>query len=128
MELKKNYFSPMYFNQKRGEPLVDVAVPLQAVMSGKIQYVLLASIRLKKIWDLLADISSRNQIVFILDKAGNIIGHPDPSVVLSGQKYRLPPITSGIAEGLSGNQVVMAVKQLDFGNQSIYIVAQQEVA
>jgi len=128
VNLKKNYFSPVQFDIVTGEPHITIAIPLQSFQTGDIEYVLLGSVRLKKIWDLLASISHANQSIFIVDGKGRIIGHPDPSVTLSGQKFQIPEASSGVGTGLNGGEVVLATKRLVFGEQSIYIVAQKEIA
>lgn len=128
VHLKSNCFSPVLFDRVTGEPQMTIAIPLQSFQTGDIAFVLFGSIRLKKIWDLLASISHADQSVFIVDEKGNVIGHPDPSVTLSGKTFQLPSVTSGIARGLNGDDVVLATKRLAFGNQFIYIVAQTEIS
>ncbi|SHO48636.1 ATP-binding protein [Desulfopila aestuarii] len=127
VKLKTNYFSPVQFNTVTGEPYLTIAIPLQSLQTGDIEYVLFGSARLKKIWDLLATLSHTDQTIFIVDDKGNIVGHPDPSVPLGGKKFQIPANPSGIVSGLNGSEVVMATKRLEFGEQSIYIVAQMEV-
>jgi len=108
--LKANIFSPIQFDSKTGEPYMVIAVPLLSYMTGNIEYVLLGSIRLKKLWNILSNLSHKGETVLIVDEKGDIIGHPDPSVVLSGNKFMVPKNQQGIATDLDGNSIIFAKK------------------
>jgi PAS domain S-box-containing protein len=127
MAMGDTYFSPVQFNSDSGEPHMIISIPLQSFVSNKIEYILHGSVRLKKIWELLTEIGHSDETIIIVDESGNIVAHPDPSIVLSGQKYFLPESSSRIVTGLAGSQVIMASKQLELGEQTFHIIAQQGV-
>ena len=60
---------------------------------------LIAETRLKKIWNLIADVQlSPGQSVYIVDTQGNVVAHPDPSVVLRGTRVEVPAQDTGETE------------------------------
>jgi len=128
MALKGNYFGPVIFDPKTGEPQMTIAIPLHSFFTGKTMYVLTGLVRLKKIWDFLASVSDMDETVFIVDGQGNIVGHPDPSVTLSGRCFILPDQRAGIATGLDNDQVVLASEPIVLGQQTIFVVAQEPVS
>ncbi len=128
LTLGANCFGPVEFNPATGEPHMTIALPLKLLLSGKTEYVLLGSVRLKKIWNLLAAISHENQTVYLVDGHGNIVGHPDPSVALSGRRFTLPLNTDKVTTGLGHSQVILAVAPLQFGDQSLFVVAERSVS
>jgi methyl-accepting chemotaxis protein len=119
------YYSPVRFEETTGEPLMTIAVPLLDARTGLVDAVLVSDIRIKSIWDLIADIRvSPGQSVYIADAAGRVIAHRNPSVVLRNTSFDLPD-QDGIQPGLTGTSTVLAVDTTRFGEQEFNVVAEQ---
>jgi signal transduction histidine kinase len=119
------YYSPVRFEDSRGEPSITVAVPLLAARTGLLDGVLVAEVRLKTIWNLIADIRvSPGQSVYLVGAQGTVIAHRNPSVVLRGTHFALPN-QDGIQPGLTGSSVVLAVDTVRVGGQAFAIVVEQ---
>jgi hypothetical protein len=121
------YYSPIWFEETTGEPLMTIAVPLLDARTGLVDGVLVSEIRIKKIWDLIAEVRvSPGQSVYIVDVQDKVIAHRNPSVVLRGTSFDLPN-QDGIQPGLTGSSVVLAVDTARFGQQEFNVVAEQAV-
>jgi signal transduction histidine kinase len=122
------YYGPVRFDETTGEPFMTIAVPLLDVRTGLADGVLVSEVRIKKIWDLIADIRvSKGQSVCIVDVQGKVVAHRNPSVVLRGTRFDVPD-QNGIQPGLTGSRVVLAVETARFGQQEFNIVAEQAVS
>ena len=122
------YYSPVRFEENTGEPLITIAIPLLDIRSGLPDGVLIADVRIKKIWDLIAEIrTSPGQSVHILDAQGNVIAHRNPSVVLRDTRVTLPE-HNGIQAGLTGKKAVLAFETLRFSEQTFHVVAEQKTS
>ena len=74
----KTYFSPVYF-RKQTEPYMTIAVPGLTDSSG----VTIAEVNLKFIWDVISRLKiGRNGLAYLVDSRGQLIAHPDISLVL----------------------------------------------
>lgn len=125
---KEPYFSAVYFDRKIQEPLITISIPLVDLRNGKLAYVLVANLRFKKIWDLLANIEiTGEEIVYIVDQTKQVVAHRNPSIVLRGTTVNLPEFP-GRAKGLSGADVVISWDFLQFGDQKMTIVAEQPIS
>ncbi len=124
----QTYFSPVRFDEETGEPLMTIAVPLFDVRSGLVDGILVATVRFKKVWDLIAGIPvSEGGGIYILDAEGRVVAHRNPSVVLRNTTVD-PPSQTGLQTGLSGTQVVLGVDRVQFGEQTFIIVAERPLA
>jgi len=122
------YYSAVRFEPQSGEPLITVAVPLLDARTGGLDVVFVADVRLKPIWDLIADMRfSPGQTAYIVDAQQRVVAHRDPSVVLRGTRFAVPA-REGIQEGLSQNISVLAVNTMQRGGQSFHIIVEQEWA
>jgi signal transduction histidine kinase/CheY-like chemotaxis protein len=119
------YYSTVRFDQATREPLMTIAIPLVNERSGLIDGVLVADARIKKVWDLIADIQpQQGESVYIVDAQGRVIAHRDPSVVLRGDRFA-PPVQDGVYTGLTGERVVLAVDRIQLGEQVFAVVAER---
>lgn len=119
------YYSPIRFEESTGEPLLTIAVPLLDVRTGQIDGVLLSEARIKKIWDLIADIQvSPGQSVYIVNAQDEVVAHRNPSVVLRSTIFNVPD-QDGVQPGLTGSSTVLAVETVRFGQQEFNIVVEQ---
>jgi PAS domain S-box-containing protein len=125
----RSYFGPVHFDPANGEPLMTIAVPVQSPQTGMTEGVLVGKARLKKVWELLASLPvTSGETVFIVDSAGEVVGHPNPSVVLRGTHFTLPDNHLGITTGLGGEEVVLAAEHIELNEQFLNVVAQRPVA
>ena len=119
------YYSPVRFEELRGEPLITIAVPLLDVRTGLGDGVLISEVRMKTIWELMANIRvGSGQSVYIVDTTDKVVAHQNPSVVLRGTRFPVPE-HDGIQAGLTGASVVLAVDTVQLGRQAFAIVVEQ---
>jgi signal transduction histidine kinase/HAMP domain-containing protein len=122
------YYSPVRFEETTGEPLMTIAVPLLNARTGLVDAVLVSEVRIKRIWNLIADVRvSEGQSVYIVDAQGKVVAHRNPSVVLRGTSFDVPD-RDGIGPGLTGSSAVLAVDTFRLGEQEFNIVAEQAVS
>ena len=122
------YYSAVWFDQESGEPLMTLAVPLIDTRRVVVTRVLVADIRLKKAWDLIAGIRVGDSgSAYIVDQMGLVVAHRNPSVVLRGTDFSVPE-QDGIHTGLDGSKVVLASEKMRLGDQSLFIVTERPVS
>lgn len=121
------YYSPIYFSEALREPLVTLSIPICDLVSGDIAYVLVAELRFKAIWDLIAETNTdEHSTVYVTGSDGTVVAHRNPSIVLSSTTTNLPE-EDGITEGLDGNDVILATQPLQFGEQELIVVAERNL-
>jgi two-component system sensor histidine kinase/response regulator len=77
-------------------------------------------VRLKTIWELIADVQvSPGQSIYIVDAQNKVVAHRNPSVVLRGTHLDVPD-QDGVQPGLSGSSVVLAVNVVRLGGQEVH--------
>ncbi len=124
----KTYYSSVSFDQATGEPFIIMAVPIIDVRSGRVDGGLVANIRLKEIWDLIANIHvGEAGIAYIVDQQGRVVAHSDPSLVLKGTYFNLPPDQEGPHIGLNGTYVILARAKIPLGQQTLHIVTERSI-
>jgi diguanylate cyclase (GGDEF)-like protein len=122
------YFGPVSFDETLREPLSTMAVPLYNRRSGTVDSVIVATLRFKQIWDLLAQVTQPGDgEVYVVSAAGLVVAHGNPAVVLSGTDFELPT-ADGRAVGLSGKAAVIATLPLRVGEQDLTVVAEQPMS
>jgi signal transduction histidine kinase len=122
------YFGPVRFQELSGEPLMVMAVPLIALDTGKTEGVLVADVRLKEVWDLVAGIRpGQKGASFIVDAGKRIVAHSDPSVVLRGTRFE-PPGFDGVQRGLNGEKSVLVGQVIRFGSRQFHILVEGPVS
>jgi len=125
---KSTFFGPVQFDAATNEPLTKIAVPILDPQSGDVDFVIVASVRYKPIWDMLAGLELPNQLeVYVVDENDRVIAHPNPTVVLSGTQFDISE-TDGRAPGLSGRDSILDSFILKLGQQELFIIAQQPVS
>jgi len=76
-----SYFGPVYF-VRGSEPYMTIAVPIEK-FAGNVIGVLQAEVNLRYIWEVILDIKAgKAGYAYIVSRSGDIIAHPDISVVL----------------------------------------------
>lgn len=77
------YFGPVYFVQD-SEPYAHIAVPIRRF--NNVIGALIAEVNLKHIWDVVSEIrAGRTGYAYVVSKDGELIAHPDISLVLKGR-------------------------------------------
>ena len=114
---KKIWFGPVTF-RRGSEPYMTIAL----VHAGRTPGVTIAEVNLKLIWDVLTGIKiGERGYAFIVDAKGNLVAHPDMSLVLRETNLsRLPQVAAALsgttgkdatatdAVGLDGTSVLVA--------------------
>ncbi len=122
-----NYFSPFHNYPATGEPVLDIAVPVTNELEGTIEGVLIAEVRLIKVWEVVENISlNRGQSVYIVDANGWVIAHPNRSTAL-GRVFFTPPQTPGVSTGLDAPVVLLATAPIRLGEQNLTVVVEQSL-
>lgn len=119
------FFAPIRFEKNTGEPFMKMAIPIYDAINRKtINYILVADVRLKKIWDVIAEIRiGTNGHAYAVDRDDRIVAHRNPSDVLRGMNFNVP--SDGINTGQSNTLVVLASIMIPLGSQSLNIVAER---
>ncbi len=122
------YFGPVEFNMETSEPYMIISLPVTNIGNNKTEGVLTANVRLKFMWDMIAEVPiGKSGVAYLADSLGRVIVHPNPSVVLRGS-YVTVPVTPGVRTGLSGNKVVSACEQMHIGSQTLHIITEIPVS
>ncbi len=124
------YFSAVRFQGAAAEPFVMMGLPLVDPSTQAVDGVIIAEVRLKRIWDIIATLETGpGESVYIVDDANNVVVHRDPSIHANGMGILLPK-TEGRAGGLSGVPAILAFDRLALGEHLFYIVVErtEEVA
>ncbi len=96
------YFGSVYF-VRQSEPYMRIGVPIER-FAGDVIGVLIAEVNLKYIWDVVSQITvGRNGYVYVVSREGDLIAHPDISLVL--QKRNLRDLSQVMA-ALAGTPIV----------------------
>ena len=118
---------PVVFDPETGEPRMRVALPVIQVQSGKLWAVLLAEIRIKEIWHVIDKIQPGPGGLIYMTDGNRIVAHADPSVVLRGTGFTLPPSSEKMVSGFHGDEVVMAREAVPFGNRVFLVVTEKSL-
>jgi signal transduction histidine kinase len=122
------YFGPVRFKELSGEPVMIMAVPIIALDTRKPDGVLVADVRLKEIWDLVAKIRpGQKGSSFIVDAENRVVAHSNPSAVLRGARFD-PPGFDGVQTGLSGQESVLVSQVISFGARQFHIIVEGSVS
>ncbi len=131
LETKEVQFSKMNYDGVTGEPFLTIGVPYVDVRSTAIRGVVIAEFRFRLIGDLLAEIQQRPAYqqfrIFMVDDAGYIVAHANPSVVLSHVQYQLPT-ENGPSESLDAEPAIVVSQPLSFGDVHFAVVSQESIA
>jgi class 3 adenylate cyclase len=82
----RSFFGPVYFVQE-SEPYARIAVPIKRFT--KVVGVLIAEVNLKHIWKVISEIQvGEAGYAYVVSGDGDLIAHPDISLVLKGRNLR----------------------------------------
>lgn len=128
LETGSVYFSPVRFDETAREPLITIARPVFDLRTNELAYVLVAEFRFRPIWTLIADAKQgEDNDIFVTNSEGRLVAHANPSFVLSEIVFDLPE-EDGRSTGLSGTDVILARTDLQFGEQTLFVVAEQSTS
>ena len=114
----QSYFGPVYF-VRESEPYMTVALPIERY-AGRVVGVLQAEVNLKYVWEIISAIKrGRAGYAYAVTRAGDLVAHPDMSMVLQHRKVTqldqvkaafdpalgLAQIKAVVATNLSGDRV-----------------------
>lgn len=123
----ETYYGPVTFSVTTGEPLMALAVPVLDPRAGEVKAVLLAQVRLKQIWDLIAQMDLRSgETVFIVDKSGRIVAHRNPSIVLRGVSFDTND-EKGLQRGLNASFVILEKEEVQLGQSTLTVMAERNL-
>lgn len=124
-ETGNEYFGNVVFDEATGEPSMSISIPMFNLQTGSLTHVLIAKIRFKAVWDIMAraDVIGSG-IVYMTDNENFVVAHANPSVVLQRTNIKLP-VSNSFTTGLGNNNVAMAIEKIAFGEQTFFIVAEQ---
>ena len=81
----QSYFGPVYF-VRESEPYITIALPIERY-AGRVVGVLQAEVNLKYVWEVISAIrQGRAGYAYAVTRAGELIAHPDMSLVLQDRK------------------------------------------
>jgi signal transduction histidine kinase len=81
----QSYFGPVYF-ARESEPYMTVALPIERY-AGRVVGVLQTEVNLKYVWEVISAIKQgRAGYAYAVTRAGDLIAHPDMSMVLQHRK------------------------------------------
>ena len=104
------------------EPLLDVVVPILKRQTGEVVNVLLAHVRFRPIWDLLADLELPAEVeAFVVNESGRILAHRSAAEVLSGRIFENPS-ASGARSLADGRDGLVASRLLTAVDETAYVI------
>ena len=123
-----SYFGSVYFDEELREPLLRISVPVIDLRSGSLSKVLAATVRVKRMWTLLASLDlPEGMEIFVVNEDRKIVAHRSPSLALKRETYR-PSLQEGRIDGQGGNEVIAAFKSVRFGDYRLDIVSEHELS
>jgi signal transduction histidine kinase len=95
----RSYFGQVYF-VRESEPYMSVAVPIER-FAGDVLGVLSAEVNLKYIWEVVSRIKvGQAGYIYVVSGDGDLIAHPDISLVLQKRRVKdLPQVQAALAGG-----------------------------
>ncbi len=125
---KGDYYGPVIFDLATREPVIMLSQPILDIRTGLLTGVLVAKIRLRKIWnDIVEQPFGKSGFICISDATGLVVAHPNPSVV-----HRLTTINgsepSGICEGTNGGKVIRTNSRFYLGKQLFFVSAEMPIS
>ncbi len=117
-------YGPAEFDAQTGEPSMLVAMPALATDRRTVEGALVGRLRIKPIWHVVGQAWAAQELdAYVVDPAGRIIAHRNPSVVLSERRVGLP-LAEGLARGPDGGWVARASVERALGGQTLTIVVE----
>lgn len=120
---RTTYYGAIEFDPNTGEPLMTIAVPIEA--RDQFLGVLVAETRIKAIQDVIVRLEiNDSEDIFIVDNQSRVIAHRDLTRVLNGETFS-PPSEAGITTGLSDESVVLTTTSITLNEQHLIVVTEK---
>ncbi len=121
-------YGPAEYDPATGEPSMLVALPSIADDQHSLDGALVARMRIKTIWHLVAQAWTEQGLrAYVVDPAGRVIAHRNPSAVLKGMTVP-QPVEVGMVAGLDGGWVARAAVRRLVGAQALTAVVEVPAA
>jgi len=118
------FYSPIFFSEITGEPILDLGVPIIDLRTEEPVGVLIAEMKLKFMWHLVAVLKvGSTGTAYLTDQNGRVIVHPNRSIVLKNSRFDIPAKTT-IMPGLNGEKSIVVAQQIAFGNLPLFFVTE----
>ena len=127
LETKATYYSSVWFNEEANEPIMTLGLPIEDVRTGEIIGVLIADVRIKTIWELIANIQVNDgERIYIVDDQSQVVADRNPSVVLRNTTFDIPQ-NDGFSRGLEENLTLLSYDEIQLGSRTWYIIAEKPI-
>ncbi len=127
MRTGRVYFGAAYHDPDNNEPLMLIGVPLMDAKRDRIDGVLVAEVRLRPVWDMIAALAlDAGEDVYLLDQEYRLIAHRNPSLVLRESIFRPQP-ERRYQTGLHGHAVLLAAEPFEIGQRKFLVVAERSL-
>jgi signal transduction histidine kinase/HAMP domain-containing protein len=111
----RSYFGQVYF-VRESEPYMTIAVPIER-FAGDALGVLIAEVNLKYVWEVVSRIKvGQAGYIYVVSADGDLIAHPDISLVLQKRRVKdLPQVQAALAGGSS-----LSMAQPNLSGQKVF--------
>ncbi|MBT3390043.1 MAG: PAS domain S-box protein [Chloroflexi bacterium] len=128
LQTGETYYGMVHFHSETGEPFMNIAIPIQNVRTGLVDGVLSAEVRIRAIWDMIAEMNvSPDNNFYLVGRTGEMIAHRNPSIVLRGTTIALPE-DDGITTDLDGSRVVRGRAKVILGESAWTAVSESPLS
>lgn len=115
----------VHYDEDTNEPEIGMAVPAIAPASGEVEGILVVKARFRRVWEMVAPPRGLGDLnAYVLDAAGHVVAHSNPSVVLAQTTVNPRPL-AGVHSGLSGKPSLIAVETIGGGSWRFAVVVEQ---
>lgn len=115
------YYSKIYNDVEVDEPLITISYPINDRSTGENLGVIIASVRLKPVWELFAELRlSEGEDIYLTDSKRRIVAHKNPSVVLASTLS--PIVHDGFQRDILGQEVYSHTEDLFLGEQQFELI------
>lgn len=127
MRTNKTYYQGFSTSTLTGEPLLWMSVPMLNVQTGSPDGVLIASVRMRQVFDRVTSLAlGKSGTLMITDADSQLIAHPNLAALADVASPRIS--ADGAGAGITGEQVLQIHRRLTIGNLSLTISAEQPLA
>lgn len=124
LQTGKSYYGPVFFDEETGRPGMIMSVPLWDLQSRDFVGVLVAEMDLMSMQNLVEETKiGTNGIVYIVNRQGRVVVHPNPSVILKDTHFQVPH-DPAIIKGLAGKRAVVASSKLGYHGLNLTVVTE----
>ncbi|CCQ73658.1 ATP-binding protein [Magnetospira sp. QH-2] len=123
IETGQPLFGGVRMDESLNEPLITMLIPLQMPITGQVECVMVADLRFKAVWDLLAHLTlGPGTQAYIVDEEGVVVAHRNPTHALQRKEAPVGEI------GLAGAPVLRVRMPLGLAGAGLLVVVEQDLA